>query len=435
MYQYYKMVKLMYDAIVVGCGASGMMAGITLAEKGKKVLILEKNEKAGKKLFITGKGRCNLTNNCDDDTLLGNIVSNPKFLYSAFDNFNTSSAMDFFDHELGLKLKTERGNRVFPVSDHSSDVISALYNRLIKLGVEARFNSEVKDIHTKPYEDDEIKEKATKAVSGVSYIDSHGKTIDVEADNVIIATGGLSYQATGSTGDGIRWAKELGIKVTEPVPALVPLVAKEAELCKSLMGLSLKNVRVTFTAVKGNKRKEVYSDFGEMLFTHFGVSGPVILSASSYLTKYYDKDLWLDIDLKPALDAEQLDARILRDFEEQKNKNFNNALDELLPKSLIPVMIKLSGIDPYKKVNSITKEERHSLLNLLKCFRLHITGSRGFDEAIITQGGVKVKEINPKTMEAKSVKGLKFVGEVLDVDAVTGGFNLQIAWSTARLVC
>ena len=435
----------MYDVIVVGCGAAGMMAGITLAEKGKKVIILEKNEKPGKKLFITGKGRCNLTNNCDKDELYKNVVSNPKFLFSSFDNFDSYKTMDFFEKELGLNIKTERGNRVFPVSNHSSDVINVLQRKLNKLGVKIRLNCEVKDIITKPvdisdnssYDNEKYENKAdkhTSYVTGVEYKNEDGKIQLLESKNVVVATGGLSYPRTGSTGDGIKWAKKLELKVTEPVPALVPLVVKEEDICKRLMGLSLKNIKVSFTALVKNKKKEVYSEFGEMLFTHFGVSGPVILSASSYLTKYFDNELKLSIDFKPALSPEQLDSRLLRDFENNINKQFQNSLDELLPKSLIPVIIDRSGIEPYKKVNSVTKEERLRLLELLKGFSLNISGPRGFDEAIITQGGVSVKEINPKTMESKKIKGLYFAGEVLDLDAVTGGFNLQIAWSSARMV-
>ncbi|MBQ9609248.1 MAG: NAD(P)/FAD-dependent oxidoreductase [Lachnospiraceae bacterium] len=453
----------MYDAIIIGCGAAGMMSGITLAERGKKVIILEKNEKPGKKLFITGKGRCNLTNNCEKDELFKNVVSNSKFMYSAFNSFDSKDTIDFFENNLGLKTKTERGNRAFPVSDHSSDVISALYNRLKKLDVEILFNSCVTKINYKIYEEenndineegenykynlsDEAlgkninykkdktdKNKTEKYVTGVEYTDENGKKELLNSYTVIVATGGISYPRTGSTGDGLRWAKELDLKVTEPVPALVPLVVKEEDICRELMGLSLKNVKVTFTALKNGKRKEIYSDFGEMLFTHFGVSGPIILSASSYLAKYYDKEPELNIDLKPALSREQLDARLLRDFEENNNKQFQNALDKLLPKSLIPVIIRLTEIDEHKKVNSVSKAERLRLLDILKDFKLTITGSRGFDEAIITQGGVSVKEINPSTMECKKVKGLKFIGEVLDVDALTGGFNLQIAWSTARM--
>ncbi len=435
----------MIDTVIIGCGAAGMMAGITLAEKGLKVVILEKNEKPGKKLFITGKGRCNLTNNCDNDELYKNVVSNPKFMYSSFDNFNSADAIVFFEDELGLKLKTERGYRVFPLSDHSSDVINVLIKRINKLGVEIKYNCRVESLLTKPVDvsDDILKnddkyekksDKHTSYVTGVEYKTEDGRKELLYSKKVVVATGGLSYPRTGSTGDGISWARKLELKVTEPVPALVPLVVKEEDICKRLMGLSLKNIKVSFTAMAKNKKKEVYSEFGEMLFTHFGVSGPVILSASSYLTKYYNSELKLSIDFKPALSSEQLDNRLLRDFESNKNKQFQNSLDELLPKSLIPVIIDRSGIDPYKKVNSVTKEERLRLLGLLKDFSLEITGSRGFDEAIITQGGVSVKEINPKTMESKKVKGLYFIGEVLDVDAVTGGFNLQIAWSTARIV-
>ncbi|MBQ9609925.1 MAG: NAD(P)/FAD-dependent oxidoreductase, partial [Lachnospiraceae bacterium] len=353
----------MYDAIIIGCGAAGMMAGITLAERGKKVIILEKNEKSGKKLFITGKGRCNLTNNCDKDELFKNVVSNSKFMYSAFNNFDSKDTIDLFENKLGLKIKTERGNRAFPVSDHSSDVISALYNRLKKLNVEIKFNSCATRINYIDYAEHDCakdednyalqeenkyskrktdKDKIKYQITGVEYKDEKGSKEVLNSDTVIVATGGLSYPRTGSTGDGLRWAKELDLKVTEPVPALVPLVAKEEDVCRELMGLSLKNVKASFTALKNGKRKEIYSDFGEMLFTHFGVSGPIILSASSYLTKYYDKDIELSIDLKPALTGEQLDARLLRDFEENNNKQFQNALDKLLPKSLIPVIIRLT---------------------------------------------------------------------------------------------
>ncbi|MBQ7707060.1 MAG: NAD(P)/FAD-dependent oxidoreductase, partial [Lachnospiraceae bacterium] len=335
----------MIDTVIIGCGAAGMMAGITLAEKGLKVVILEKNEKPGKKLFITGKGRCNLTNNCDKDELYKNVVSNPKFLFSSFDNFDSYKTMDFFEKELGLNIKTERGNRVFPVSDHSSDVINVLQRKLNKLGVKIRLNCEVKDIITKQvdisdnssYDNEKYENKAdkyTSYITGIEYKNEDGKIQLLESKNVVVATGGLSYPRTGSTGDGISWARKLELKVTEPVPALVPLVVKEEDICKRLMGLSLKNIKVSFTALVKNKKKEVYSDFGEMLFTHFGVSGPVILSASSYLTRYFDSELKLSIDFKPALSNEQLDSRLLRDFENNINKQFQNSLDELLPKSL-----------------------------------------------------------------------------------------------------
>lgn len=413
-----------YDAVIVGCGAAGMMAGITLAEKGKRIVIFEKNEKAGKKLFITGKGRCNLTNNCDDEQLFNNIVTNPKFMYSAISNFNSSGTMDFFE-SIGLRLKTERGGRVFPASDHSSDVISVLVTRLKRLGVDIMYNSEVTDILISS-------EEAERSVTGVT-VCQEGKKRTLRCDNVIIATGGCSYPLTGSTGDGLKWAKKLGLKVAEPKPALVPLEVSGID-CKALMGLALKNIEVSFETIAKGKRKAVYREFGEMLFTHFGVSGPVILSASSYLHKYDGQNMELFIDLKPSLSYEQLDKRILKDFAENKNRQFRNSIDSLLPRKLIPVIIERSGIDPYKKVNEVTGKEREQLLSCIKRFGLTVTGYRGFEEAIITQGGVSVKELNPKTMEVKSIKGLRFIGEVVDCDALTGGYNLQLAWSMARIL-
>lgn len=417
----------MKNVVIVGGGAAGMMAGIVLAEKGYKPIIIEKNDKLGRKLFITGKGRCNLTNFCDEDVFYKNVISNSKFMYSCYSGFTTQDAMSFFE-ELGLKLKVERGGRVFPVSDHSSDVISVLSTKLKRLGVEILLNSVVTNVFI---EDncDEVGKQINK-VSGVEYVDSSNKKHTINSDYVVIATGGVSYPLTGSTGDGIGWAEKLGLKVIEPKPALVPMEAREA-FCGELMGLSLKNVNVSYVAKVKNKDKIVFSDFGEMLFTHFGVSGPIVLSASSYLTKYIDSELRMRIDLKPALTAEQLDERLLRDFSSNINKQFRNSLDDLLPKKLIPVIINNSGIDPYKKVNEVTKIERAKLLQCIKGLELNITGFRGFNEAIITQGGVSVKEINPKNMESKTIKGLRFIGEVLDVDALTGGFNLQIAWSTA----
>ncbi|MCM1082620.1 MAG: NAD(P)/FAD-dependent oxidoreductase [Clostridium sp.] len=439
-----------YDAVIVGCGAAGMMAGITLAEKGKKVVIFEKNEKAGKKLFITGKGRCNLTNNCDDEHFFNNIVTNPKFMYSAVNNFNSADTMDFFEG-IGLRLKTERGGRVFPASDHSSDVISVLVTKLARLGIDIMYNSEVTELilnsEKKAQTDAEKPNSGEQAqtgepnssdtamgrsIAGVA-VRSEGKKFTFWCGNVIIATGGCSYPLTGSTGDGIKWAKELGLKVTKPKPALVPLETSGID-CKALMGLSLKNIEVSFeTTVKG-KKKAVYREFGEMLFTHFGVSGPVILSASSHLHKYDGQDMELLIDLKPALSYEQLDKRILKDFSENINRQFRNSIDSLLPRKLIPVMIERSGIDPYKKVNAVTGKEREQLVDCIKKFRLAVTGYRGFEEAIITQGGVSVKELNPKTMEVKTIKGLHFIGEVVDCDALTGGYNLQLAWSMARIL-
>lgn len=420
-------VIIMKKVIVIGCGAAGMMAAITLAEKGCNVQIYEKNDKPGKKLFITGKGRCNITNNSDRDNLLKNVVSNPKFLFSAFSGFDAIDCINFFEN-IGLKIKTERGERVFPLSDHSSDVISVLTTKLKRLGVEVHYMSEVLDL----IEEQSIREPDDRAVTGIR-VRQNGEERDVFCDHVVVATGGVSYPRTGSTGDGIKWAKGLGLKVTEPKPALVPLCVDDV-ICKELMGLSLKNVNVSFETQVKNKIKEVYSAFGEMIFTHFGVSGPIILSASSYLHKYDGSDIRMYIDYKPALTKEQLDDRILRDFEQNQNKQFRNSLSELLPKKLIPVIIDRSEIDPYKKVNEVTRPEREKLINTLKHFELKISGFRDFDEAIITQGGVSVKEINPQNMNVKGIKGISFVGEVLDVDALTGGFNLQIAWSTGRAV-
>ena len=408
----------MSKIIVVGGGAAGPMAAIAAAKNGNKVVLYEKNEKIGKKLFITGKGRCNVTNACDVEDLFRNVTANPKFLYSAFYTFDNSQVMSFFE-EAGCALKTERGDRVFPVSDHSSDVIRALQNKMRDENVEVRLNTAVKDVL---YETDENGESF---VSGVKLFDG---TVD-KADAVIVATGGISYANTGSTGDGYRFASESGHALTDRKPALVPFETKET-YPKDLMGLALKNVSVTLKS----GGKELYSGFGEMLFTHFGVSGPLILTASSYyVQKAYGKEAQLTIDLKPALDEETLDKRLLRDFEENKNKQFKNAIGGLFPTRLVPVMIMLSGIDPDKKVNEITREERKNLVTLIKNVPLTVTGVRGFAEAIITKGGVSVKDVNPSTMESKKVKGLYFAGEVLDLDALTGGFNLQIAWSTGYL--
>lgn len=406
----------MSSVIIIGGGAAGMMAAIIAARNGHKVTILEKNDKLGKKLFITGKGRCNFTNAGDQDDIFNSVVTNPKFLYSAFNGFSNYEVMGFFD-ELGLKFKIERGNRVFPESDHSSDVIGALSREMKRLHVDTWLNAEVTEVMQK--------DGAFSAVKVKVLPSNEVKTL--EADNLIIATGGNSYSSTGSTGDGYRFAKSLGHTVTPILPALVPFVVKE-EWEKELQGLSLKNAQVTIY----DGDRQVYSEFGEMLFTHFGVSGPTVLSASSYAAKIIkNKPLRLVIDLKPALTFEQLDERILRDFDEYKNKAYKNSLDKLLPKKLIPVIIELSGIDPEKKVNAVTREERHGLVTVMKNMQLTLTGLRGFNEAIITQGGVSVKQINPSTMESRLVKNVFFAGEVIDVDAVTGGFNLQIAWSTA----
>ena len=388
-----------------------MMAAYAAAKRGQTVRLYEKNEKLGKKIFITGKGRCNLTNGCEVEDLFANVVTNGKFLYSAFYGLTNRDVMELFE-EWGCRLKVERGNRVFPVSDKSSDVIAAIAGAIRKAGVEIHLNEEVSSL--------ELRDGRCVGVR------MKGQKRPVEADAVIVATGGLSYPTTGSTGDGYRFAAEAGLAVTECLPALVPFEVLEDD-AKELQGLALKNIEATVY----NGKKVLYREFGEMLFTHFGVSGPVLLSASSYAAKALKKGpLSLSIDLKPALSGEQLDARILRDFEEAKNKQFKNALNHLYPLKMIPVIIARSGISPEKRVNEITREERQSLVRATKDFRLTLTGLRGYNEAIITQGGVSVKEIDPSTMESKKVPDLYFAGEVLDLDAVTGGFNLQIAWAT-----
>lgn len=411
----------MKDVIVIGSGAAGMMTAIWAARRGLSVAVMEKNEKSGKKLYITGKGRCNLTNACDMDTLFSNVVTNRKFLYRAFYGFTNEDAIGFFQ-EIGLKTKVERGSRVFPASDKASDVISALTGELKKLGVDIHYHTIVKKIC--------IEDKQVKGVEVENA--SSGTRQLVQAHNVVVATGGRSYESTGSSGDGYRFARELGHQVTETSPSLVPLNVREG-FVKELQGVALKNISISLKA----ENKQIYQDFGEMLFTHFGVSGPVILSASSYLSQYQrkkssaGKKILLTIDLKPALSQEALDGRILRDFEEYKNRQFGNALDKLLPKKMIPVIVRLTGIDPLKKVNGVTKEERRALIRVMKEMTMEVTGLRGFQEAVVTRGGVSVKEINPATMESLLVSGVYFVGEVLDLDALTGGFNLQIAWSTA----
>lgn len=402
----------MHKVIVVGGGAAGMMAAIQSAKKGNQVLLLEKNERLGKKLFITGKGRCNVTNGCDIEELFGKVVTNHRFLYSSFYSFTNQDAIDFFE-ELGVPLKRERGDRIFPVSDHSSDVIRALDKEMDRLGVDVHLNTEVKNLIIED-----------NCVIGVKM--ANGKT--EKADSVIVTTGGLSYPSTGSTGDGFRWAKDAGHKVTELTPSLVPVHIKE-EWCKQMMGLSLRNTG--FKALVG--KKKIYEEQGELLFTHFGISGPVVLSFSAYANKYLEKGITVILDLKPAMSKEQLDARILRDFADKINKQFKNSLDDLLPKKMIPIIIERSAISPEKKVNEITKEERTRLVTLLKEFDLTVTGLGNWREAIITKGGIAVKEIDPGTMESKLISGLYFAGEILDLDALTGGYNLQIAWSTAYL--
>lgn len=402
----------MAKTIVIGGGAAGMMAAYAAAMCGNEVSLYEKNEKLGKKVYITGKGRCNVTNACETQDLLGNIVTNPKFMYSPIYTFDNNMVQSFME-EWGCPLKTERGNRVFPQSDKSYDVINALIRAMRENKVDINLDSHVSDILTE-----------NGHVTGVRV-----NGCDIECNNVILATGGYSYPSTGSTGDGHTMASKLGHHITKCMPALVPFTAAE-EWVKELQGLSLRNCGVTI--YDGDHK--IYEDFGELLFTHFGVSGPTVLSASSYAVDIIRKrPLRLVIDLKPALDEKQLDARILRDFEANINRKFMNSLDKLFPKSLIPVIIERSGIDAQCRVNEITRDKRQGLVKLIKNFDLTLTGLRGFNEAIITHGGVDVKEIDSSTMESKLIKGLYFAGEMIDVDAVTGGFNLQVAWSTGYL--
>lgn len=404
----------MSNVVIIGGGAAGMLAAVIAAGSGHEVHLFEKNEKLGKKLYITGKGRCNITNACDIEELFPNILSNRKFMYSSIYGFTNHAMMELLE-ELGLKLKVERGDRVFPESDKSSDVISTLAREMKRLGVNINLNSKVTEVICKD-----------GAVAGIK-VEQNGKVHQVQTENLIIATGGISYASTGSTGDGYAFAKEAGHTVTKLSPGLVPFNTKE-EWVKDLQGLALKNVQATVLC--GNK--ELYSDFGEMLFTHFGVSGPLILSASSYISDdMFAKGLTLKIDLKPTLSREQLDARILREAQENINKDWGNVIEHFLPKKMIPVMLDKIGVPGNKKMNAITKEERKQIIDAMKGLDITLASFRGYSEAIITRGGVSVKEINPSTMESKLVKGLYFAGEVIDVDAVTGGFNLQIAWSTA----
>ena len=394
---------------VVGGGAAGMMAAIRAAELGARVTLLEPNERLGKKLNITGKGRCNVTNNAGLEELLANVPKNRKFLYSAFSRFDGRDAMAFFE-KLGVPLKTERGNRVFPVSDSAFDISAALERRLKALRVAIIRDRAVSlDI-------------ADGAVTGVT-----GEKGTYPADAVILATGGVSYPATGSTGEGHRMAAEAGHTVTPLQGSLVPL-KEQGNDCARMQGLSLRNVSLTVF----ENEKKIYTDFGEMLFTHFGVSGPLVLSASAHMRRFDKKKYRLEIDLKPALDEPTLDKRLLSDFEKHANSDFCNALDDLLPQKLIPVVVERSGIEPRRKVHDITREQRRDLLRVLKHFSVEIAGLRPVTDAIVTSGGVKVGEIDPKTMESKCVKGLYFAGELIDVDAYTGGFNLQIAWATGR---
>ena len=404
----------MNKVIIVGGGAAGMLASIIAAKNGCEVLLFEKNEKLGKKVYITGKGRCNVTNNCDPEELLQAVMSNPKFLYSAFYSFTSQDMMALLE-EAGVPLKTERGNRVFPVSDHSSDIIHGLERLMKKYHVGIQLHSEVTKVLTE-----------NGIVTGIQLKDNKIYT----ADSVIIATGGLSYPTTGSTGDGYRFAAETGHKVTECIPSLVPLTTKE-EYIPLMKGLSLRNVELT---IKRGK-KTVYQDFGEMLFTHFGVTGPLILSASAKVGKFLQKGEELNafLDLKPALSHEQLDDRILREFSSAQNKQFKNVIGVLFPSSLTPVIIDLGPIPEDKVIHDISREERLAFGTLVKAFPFTITGLGSFKEAVVTRGGVSVKDIKPGSMESKLIKNLYFIGEVLDLDAVTGGYNLQIAWSTAYL--
>ena len=394
--------------VVVGGGAAGMMAAVSAAERGARVTLLEPNERLGKKLNITGKGRCNVTNNADVQTLLANVPRNGKFLYSAFSRFDGRDAMAFFA-SIGVPLKTERGNRVFPVSDRAFDVSAALERRLKALRVRLVRDRAVE------------LEIASGAVTGVL---GGGGTYPAGA--VVLATRGVSYPATGSTGEGHRMAREAGHTVTDLQGSLVPL--RDYGLGRELQGLSLRNVGLAVF----EDRKKIYTDFGEMLFTHFGVSGPLVLSASAHMRHFGKKTYRLEIDLKPALDEQALDKRLLRDFEKYANHDFCNALDDLLPQKLIPVAVERSGIPPHQKVHDVTREQRRGLVQVLKHFSVEIAGPCPVTDAIVTSGGVKISEIDPKTMESKIVKGLYFSGEIMDVDAYTGGFNLQIAWATGR---
>ena len=398
------------DCIVIGGGAAGMMAAITAASEGASVTLLERNQKVGRKLYITGKGRCNVTNHCAPEEVLRSTPCNGKFLYSSMDRFSPAEAMAFFER-LGVKLKVERGNRVFPQSDKAADIIDALLRELRRKKVDLR------------------ETRATGllvengAVQGV--VTESG---ELRCDCVVLATGGISYPLTGSTGDGYDMARALGHTIVQPKGSLVPLCSDDP-CCPAMQGLALKN---TGMKIKNGKGKVVYQDQGEMLFTHFGLSGPMILSASAHLRRFDKEQYTVCLDLKPALDEEKLDARLLREFEEQANKDFANALGALLPRAMVPVMVERSGIPGETKVHSVTRQQRRKLLELLKCFPIVVTGTRPVEEAIVTSGGIKVSEIDPKTMQSKLVRGLFFAGEVIDVDAYTGGFNLQIAWATGH---
>lgn len=443
----------MADIVIIGGGAAGMMAAVAAASADNsgrnKVVLIEKNEKLGKKLFITGKGRCNVTNACAVEDFFQNVMEHAKFLYSAVYGFDNRAVMDFFENA-GCPLKVERGQRVFPKSDHSSDIIRALEHELKRLGVQVLLNTEVRSIRTTRPEmvnteagdkkdskkkQGREKQKCCAAIAGIELYDKvAGKKSVRNVDKLLIATGGCSYVLTGSTGDGYRFAKDCGHSIVPTMPSLVPFSVRE-EWCHGLQGLSLKNVQVSVEA----DGKQIYSDFGEMLFTHYGVSGPLVLSASShYVHKVCggggtDKEAKLYIDLKPALACEQLDRRVLREFDDHKNKQFKNVISSLFPAKLAPIMPVLSGIDPDKRVNEVTREERERFVRTMKRMELTITGVMDYNEAVVTKGGVSTSEVSPSTMESRLVKGLYFAGEVLDLDALTGGFNLQIAWSTGYL--
>lgn len=406
--------------IIIGGGAAGIMAAVSAADAGASVTIIEKNEKLGKKLYITGKGRCNITNNSHIQNLLLHVVSNPKFLYSAFSALNSQELMDFLENS-GLKIQTERGNRVFPASGKSSDVIRTFKSALEKRKVKIYYNTEVQGINTE--------DGIFKSID-IKYLDGSGRkgTETIKADAVIVATGGISYPSTGSTGDGYKFATDTGHSIKKTSPSLVPVNIKES-FAKELQGLSLRNVELTLK----DGKKVLYKEMGEMLFTHFGISGPLVLTSSCYMSGKDITGMKFIIDLKPALTNQQLNERILRDFSECKNSSFKNSLGRLLPSKLIPVIVALSGINPDKKVNSVTKQERAGLTELLKEFVMTPESLRGYNEAVITKGGIMVKEISPATMESKKVRGMYFAGEVIDVDAMTGGYNLQIAWSTGFL--
>ena len=410
-----------YNIVVIGAGAAGMMAAIAAGRRGCRVCIVERNEKPGKKIYITGKGRCNITNACDMDELFQNVMTNHKFMYSSFYRFTNEDVITFFEKE-GLPIKVERGNRVFPVSDKSSDVIRVLSRACQKCGVEFLFHSRVKSILCET--------DGLQAVKSVRLTDGR----EITASQVIVAAGGRSYPSTGSEGDGYLWATQIGHTVTKCLPSLVPMNIRGEEPAQ-MQGLSMKNVEMSFYTRKASgKKKELYREFGEMMFTHFGITGPIVLSASSRIGSALESEqVYVELDCKPALSKEKLHKRILRDFEANPNVSLKNSLGGLLPRSMVPVVLKISDLTGEKAVNQVTREEREKLVDVIKGMVFSVDSLRGWNEAIITKGGVNVREINPATMESKQIHGLYFAGEVLDVDAVTGGYNLQIAWSTGHL--